>query len=327
MARSEAWHKYQRDTAELFRALGLNAVVDARVEGARARHDTDVLVTFQSFGIDHCWIVECKLWKRRVNNAAVLAFDGIVKDVGADFGFLLTESGAQSGAITATRFSNVRITNLEDLRSNVQGGLRDLRWSEIFTRSAELDHLLASLWATVIDGGVSSGSTATLKPGVDWDELMEMRGRLSAVETGIARARLTRFPAPFDLDVINMRYLGADDMAAFVQGAAQTLDTIEPWVREQAPRRLASEDFVVARATNGIPDQPPSLRQETTPSSSVHDGSGSESSIRFSTSSRASCLALVGVEASTHTRANILCPSAGRPSNIGSAADQSVNSS
>lgn len=195
-----------------------------------------MLVTFQSFGIDHRWIVECKLWRRRVNKAAVLAFDGIVKDVGADIGFLLTESGAQSGAITATRFSNVRITNLEDLRSNAQGDLLDLRWSEIFTRSADLDQLLASLWATVIDGRVSSGTTASLKPGVDRDELMAIRGRLSAVETGIARAKLFRFPAPFDLDVINGRYLGADDMAAFVQRAVQTLDTIEPWVREQAAK-------------------------------------------------------------------------------------------
>jgi Restriction endonuclease len=241
MARSEAWHKYQRDAADLFRGLGLEAEVDARVQGARNHHDLDVLVTFRSFGIDHRWIVECKCWKSRVKKAAVLTLDGVIKDVGADLGILLTESGAQSGAITATRFSNIRITNLDDLRSNASTDLLDLQWNAVFARTAEATHLMGTLWSTLIPRSPSPGRNFSLKPGVSMDDFLSFRARLSAVETGASRARLGRFPAPYDLDVQHDRYLGADGMEQFVSGAAQTLDEVEAWLGEPVGKPWASQ--------------------------------------------------------------------------------------
>lgn len=150
-------------------------------------------------------------------------------------GFLLSESGGQSGAISATRFSNVRITNLEDLRANAHGDLLELQWNETFAQCADLVVVLNNLWATTI-GGRTSDTAATLKPGVSWDGFVENRSRLAAVEEGISRARLGRFPAPYDLDVEKQRYRGADDMEAFLVGARATLNAVEPWATEQAAK-------------------------------------------------------------------------------------------
>ncbi len=68
-----AWRRYQDDVAELFRSLGLLVSTEAEVEGARARHRIDVLVTFELWGVKVLWIVECKFWRARVPKEKVLA--------------------------------------------------------------------------------------------------------------------------------------------------------------------------------------------------------------------------------------------------------------
>ena len=44
----------------------------------------------------------------------------VVKDVGADRGVLLSESGFQSGAARAAKNTNIELTSLKDLRARVQ---------------------------------------------------------------------------------------------------------------------------------------------------------------------------------------------------------------
>jgi hypothetical protein len=84
MTRRAAWRDYQDQVAEFFRSIGMDATVDATVEGARAQHDIDVLVEFEKLGIRHRWVVECKLWKRRIPKERVLTLQGVVSDVGGD---------------------------------------------------------------------------------------------------------------------------------------------------------------------------------------------------------------------------------------------------
>lgn len=111
------WRQYEQQAAEFFRTLNMDAVVQDRVDGARGNHVVDVAIRFSRFGIDHLWIVECKHWKSRVGKAEVLALQQIVSDVGADRAFLLSETGFQSGAVAAARWSSVELTNIEDLAS------------------------------------------------------------------------------------------------------------------------------------------------------------------------------------------------------------------
>lgn len=123
----------------------MEATTDAKVEGVRNHHDIDVLVTFRHSGLDLTWIVECKHWQSRVSKLHVLALRQIVEDVGADRGILLAESGFQSGAISATRKSNVYLTNMTELQATAADTLDQQRLLALPERIDRAKHLYWSL--------------------------------------------------------------------------------------------------------------------------------------------------------------------------------------
>lgn len=109
------WSEYQTKAAEFFASLGLKAEVECKVEGARGVHVIDVYASGSYGGIAFNWVVECKAWKTNIPKEKVMALSGIVQDIGADRGFLLSETGFQSGALLAARSSNITLSSLEDL--------------------------------------------------------------------------------------------------------------------------------------------------------------------------------------------------------------------
>lgn len=130
----KAWKKYQEDTAEYFRSIGLSASTDATIRGVRTSHDVDVLVTSHYVGFDITWIVECKHWKNPVNKLHVLGLREIVSDVGADRGILLSESGFQSGAIEAANLTNIQVTSLANMRESASNSIYAMRLRDLYDR-------------------------------------------------------------------------------------------------------------------------------------------------------------------------------------------------
>lgn len=109
------WREYRQEAAEFFRRFGLTATVEKEVEGVRGLHAVDVFVEGSFHGIPFKWVVECKAWKSSVPKEKVMALAAIVQDIGADRGFLLSETGFQSGAVRATHKTNITLSSLEDL--------------------------------------------------------------------------------------------------------------------------------------------------------------------------------------------------------------------
>jgi Restriction endonuclease len=68
-------------------------------------------------GVEFLWLVECKWWDRRVPKAAVVTLSGIMLDVGADRGIILSRRGFQSGAPAMARKSNITLTSLDELKA------------------------------------------------------------------------------------------------------------------------------------------------------------------------------------------------------------------
>lgn len=114
------WKTYQIDTAEFFLKLGLNAIVEHKVIGARGEHEIDVYVEGDIHGIPFIWIVECKAWNSNIPKEKVLALSSIISDIGADRGFILSEKGFQSGAIRVAEKSNITLTSIFDLNQEIQ---------------------------------------------------------------------------------------------------------------------------------------------------------------------------------------------------------------
>lgn len=128
------WKDYQEEAAEFFRSLGLEAETDVTIQGARTKHDIDVLVKSHHAGFDITWLVECKHWKSKVSKLHVLGLREIVNDTGADRGILLAENGFQSGAIEAAALTNVHVTSLAEAASTASHEINSMRLRELYDR-------------------------------------------------------------------------------------------------------------------------------------------------------------------------------------------------
>ncbi len=171
---STDWRDFQRRVANYFRGRGCEATVDATVQGVRAAHKVDVLVTFYRAGMKCKWIIECKLWNRRVPKEKVQALRSIVDDVGADRGILISENGFQSGAYDASRGTNVTlIPSWQEVESTIQLDSSSLE----LTRGTVSDRTLALtfssdqkpygllLWKDIVYvGNWESGNIALFDP-------------------------------------------------------------------------------------------------------------------------------------------------------------------
>lgn len=217
---SSNWQAYQHDSAEFFRALGLDATVDATIQGTRSKHDVDVLVEFKAFGLSHRWIVECKAWNRSVPKERVEVLKSIVSETGADRGFLVCEKSFQSGAISAARLCNITLTSLEDLRLNAEVDLANLRWENLLKRWFNWHNR----WHEV--------PAATT--GRNWLVLCGHVNAMSAVEIGLRDFRSNRYPAPYgaisDRPADEIRYLRAGSSEEFLSGASTTISAAEDWL-------------------------------------------------------------------------------------------------
>ena len=114
-AKYPSWQDYQEAAAAVFRDLGCTADVDKTVDSARGPQKLDVYVTFEKFGYECRWVIECKLWSSPVSKDVVHTLYTKVQNVGADRGVIFSESGFQKGARIAAQNTNILLLDsLED---------------------------------------------------------------------------------------------------------------------------------------------------------------------------------------------------------------------
>ena len=66
------WGQYQHETADLLGDLGFAVVVNERLtEPNRTEHSVDVAARRTLAGISLLWVVECKLWNRRMGTRGI----------------------------------------------------------------------------------------------------------------------------------------------------------------------------------------------------------------------------------------------------------------
>lgn len=118
MADSE-FREYENGVADVLAAVvGEAGVVRRNVRLASGsggrRRQIDVVVEGNIFGVtDGRLIADCKRWKKVIDKADVEAFIGLVEDVGADMGILVSAAGASDGAAGRARTARgVRIKPL-----------------------------------------------------------------------------------------------------------------------------------------------------------------------------------------------------------------------
>ena len=179
----QSWRQYQEDVAALFRKMGYSATTDCAVQGVRALHDLDVWVQFDAFGLRFRWVVECKEWRTKISKEKVAALKYIVDDVGADRGFLVSESGFQPGAVKAAETTNITLASLAELTHAAQTDLAEQTLQALRTRAAKL---LREGHSYIVEEKFSEHSGRFSPPaGVDGQQFMHALGTVSVLQMAI----------------------------------------------------------------------------------------------------------------------------------------------
>lgn len=259
------WSDYQEEVAAFFRVLGLSAATNVSVQGVRTRHDVDVVVRSQHAGFDIQWLIECKAWKAPVPKEKVLALRMIVEDTGADRGFLMAESGYQSGALEAAHNANVMLTSLADLRETLahEIGMAKLRsllpriedCRERYWRIGKSDRIEFDLRPDVFSGGFSGDHV------------------IKAVEHTLYQAIFSGFPIKYDRTEAVLHVLGGRrGMVRVDPGCEGALSTPAELFRVldeelgELERRLNAAEGALGLRTNE-PSAPTSEATEHSPES------------------------------------------------------------
>ena len=126
MSLSNNFREYENGIADIFSVIAgdratvqRNIMVPSALDGRKRQ--IDILVEGTIFGLtDARMIVDCKCWKTAIDVGAVDRFIGMIDDVKADMGMLVSATGATSGAMAraaAARGVRVQPVSLAELQA------------------------------------------------------------------------------------------------------------------------------------------------------------------------------------------------------------------
>ena len=103
------WRDLQDQVAQILEECGFETEVEKRIDTARGTVDIDVFAEDPSQPPPVIYLCECKHWQSAVPKSVVHALITVISDFGANWGFIISSAGFQSGAYEAAKHSNVRL--------------------------------------------------------------------------------------------------------------------------------------------------------------------------------------------------------------------------
>ena len=152
------------------------------------------------------WLVECKAWKTRIPKEKILVHRQIVADVGADRGFVMSESGFQKGALEAALLANVQLTSLSELAESCGIDLAHEQLRHIYVRISSCRERYWDIPKGVrIDCGLRGEFDPTAYSG---DRV------INTVESCVIDAMLSGFPVVYDEVLVPLTRLSGGPIEA-----------------------------------------------------------------------------------------------------------------
>jgi restriction system protein len=115
------WRELQHDVARILSECGMHTEVEKSVPLARGAAEIDVFAVETIRGRTNTIFCECKLWARSIPQHVIHAFRTVVADGGANYGYVITSSDFQHGALTAADLTNLRLVNWAEFQSEFEG--------------------------------------------------------------------------------------------------------------------------------------------------------------------------------------------------------------
>lgn len=153
-----SWQDLEKRVCSLFAEAGFIARHNVKIQGIRAVHQIDVLLTCKIHGIQFRTVIECKHWKARVSKEKVAALKTIMDDVGAEKGMIVSKAGFQAGARNQAQKTNIDLVLIDDLIERAATFKYECIKTKVNSRVESLHKRLKSLC-------VSAGPGQTLEDG------------------------------------------------------------------------------------------------------------------------------------------------------------------
>lgn len=110
------WKDLQVKVKEIYEDLGCEVKEDVPVKGARIKHKIDVLAFFEFAGQKFRIAIECKYWNTKVKKIQVSSLIGVLADIGAEKGIIVSKMGFQSGAHRLAAYTNIELLTFDELK-------------------------------------------------------------------------------------------------------------------------------------------------------------------------------------------------------------------
>ena len=239
------WKQYQEEVAKIFKSLGAKTFIEYTISGARGKHKVDVLVRFKIFGVGVIWICECKYWNTPIPKEKVLTLYEITKDVGADKGFLFSESGFQSGAIMSSKKTNVILTSLGEISELIK---QELVESSLIRVLKEIDQIKSNLKTGWID---DLKNPVPLK-NIEFDRLVLIDGTLMYLSLEIQKAINNNYPIVISwLESASIKCYNVDELLKILNEYMPNIrsiskDLLKIIKKDQKKIQLLKDSFLTA---------------------------------------------------------------------------------
>lgn len=110
------WRDLQRQVNEIFQECGLKSKIEKEIQTVRGTVNVDVYAEDLSSQPATIYLCECKHWQSAVPKGVVHAFRTVIADYGANWGFIISSAGFQSGAFEAATNSAVRLLTWDEFQ-------------------------------------------------------------------------------------------------------------------------------------------------------------------------------------------------------------------
>lgn len=137
------WRELQSEVARILTECGMQAELEKTATLARGKAEIDVIAVETVNGRTSTIFCECKLWKSSVPKSVIHGFRTVVEEGGANFGYVITSSNFQRGALAAADLTNLRLVTWPEFQAEFEGTwIEDHLRHEVTSRLGELIELV-----------------------------------------------------------------------------------------------------------------------------------------------------------------------------------------
>ncbi len=114
------WKGLQEDVVALLKECGFSVESPKVIQTPRGEVEVDVYAEEIINDRKYIIVCECKYWKKRVPKTVIHSFRTVISETGANIGYVISTKGFQSGAVIASKSTNLCLLDWEEFQNSFE---------------------------------------------------------------------------------------------------------------------------------------------------------------------------------------------------------------